>query len=105
MTGTAPCILSGYNADASSIPDMLATPIELVKHTIGAGVENILNFSFDFVPTNPAAVCSFFKTYVINVRKKADLSAVPNAGTPAAVGASVVNTFVTFVTPISQTAP
>jgi hypothetical protein len=45
------------------------------------------------VPADPAQACSFFKTYVINVRRKADLSVVTNAS------------WISLATPISQTTP
>jgi hypothetical protein len=44
MTGTVPCVLSSYTADASAIPDMSATPIQIVKHIIGESTVNTLDF-------------------------------------------------------------
>lgn len=107
LRGTIPCVITGYNPDQKTIPNITAVPVQLHKYTIG-GSADVLDFAFNYVPDGPVYTmsnCFFHKTYEIEVRKKTDNSAVPNAGTTAAIGAPLVNTFVTLVTPISQTAP
>ena len=94
-----PCVITAYNADRMNIPDYNLDPVNLVKYNIGEGEVKEF-FKFDYVPEGPTwiaepdlgANCFFYKTYEIEVMLKSDRSAV-------------TNTFISFVEPISQTAP